>query len=215
MDIHSILQTVSIVSIPLVLAITLHEAAHGYMAKKCGDNTAEMMGRLTLNPVKHIDPIGTILIPAVLLFTGAGFLFGYAKPVPVNFNRLRDIKWDSIKVALAGPGVNLFLAILSVLLMNFVPFFPEYIAEPLVQILLFSVQINVILMVFNLLPLLPLDGGRVLHALLPEPFQSKFGQTEPFGMFILLGLMFLGLLFTIIQPLYIFTVNILQNLVFV
>ena len=209
MDMQAILQTVSIAALPLLLAITLHEAAHGYMAKLRGDNTAELMGRLSLNPIRHVDLVGTILIPGILLLTGAGFLFGYAKPVPVNFNKLKDIKWDTVWVALAGPGINFVLALISVLLLSLLPFLSAFIAEPLAEMLVFSIKINVILMVFNLVPLLPLDGGRVLHALLPKKLQFEFGKTEPYGMIILLVLMFTGILFKIIEPFYSMVIQLL------
>lgn len=212
MDIQAALQTLSIAALPLLLAVTLHEAAHGYMAKLRGDNTAEMMGRLSLNPVRHVDPIGTILLPGILLLTGAGFLFGYAKPVPVNFSRLKDVKWDTVWVALAGPGANLLLAIISVLLFYILPFLPEYVSAPMLEMLVFSIKINIILMVFNLVPLLPLDGGRVLHALLPRKLQFEFGKTERYGMIVLLVLMFTGVLFKIIEPFYVMVLKLLLGL---
>lgn len=199
MDPATILQAISIWGVPVLIAITFHEAAHGFVAKRCGDNTAWMLGRVTLNPIKHIDPFGTILMP-LALYMFSGFMLGYAKPVPVNFLRLRDIKWDTVRVAAAGPLMNVVLAIISVVLLWVALILPPAFAIPLAKMLGASVVINIILMAFNLIPILPLDGGRILHALLPTNLQIPFGQTERYGIFIVLGLAFMGFLGVILMP---------------
>lgn len=180
----NIIYTLAVNAIPLLLAITLHEAAHGYAARVFGDRTAEMLGRISLNPVKHIDPIGTLLIPALTMAYG-GFFFGWAKPVPVNFNNLRNPKTDMIWVAAAGPVANLVMAIGWALLYHFVD-------SAAVQIIAKAgVAWNIALMVLNLLPLLPFDGGRIVAGLLPGPLSYKFSKLEGYGFFILIGLLLL------------------------
>lgn len=209
-DIATFMQNLAIWAVPVLLAITLHEAAHGFVANRYGDSTAWMLGRVTLNPLKHIDPLGTVLLPMLMLaFTG--FIFGYAKPVPVNFSRLRDIKWDTVKVALAGPMTNLLLAVVSVGVMWIALALPQSFQLPLLKICAASVMINFILMWLNLIPLLPLDGGRTLHALLPPRQQMAFAQTERYGFIILLILLLTGLLFQILMPLLNFSVALLNN----
>ena len=204
------MQKLAIWAVPVLLAITLHEAAHGYVAHKRGDSTAWMLGRVTLNPMRHIDPLGTVLLPMLMLaFTG--FVFGYAKPVPVNFNRLHDIKWDTVKVALAGPAMNLLLAVVFVGMMWLLLHLPQAFQEPLLKICAVSVMINLVLMWLNLLPLLPLDGGRVLHALLPPREQMAFARTEQYGFIILLILLVTGLLFYVLTPLLNASVGLLNN----
>ena len=187
------IQAVAINAIPLIFAITIHEAAHGYAARKFGDNTAYMLGRVTLNPVKHIDPVGTILIPLALILTGSPFLVGYAKPVPVNFGRLRNPRIDSIWVALAGPGSNFIQAIIWaifwVLLLGFA--FQEPFLTSMAKA---GVMWNIGLLVFNLFPLPPLDGGRILASLLPARESIALGRLEPWGFFIVLGLVFTGII---------------------
>jgi Zn-dependent protease len=191
------LQTLLIWIIPILFAITLHEAAHGWVASKFGDHTARMMGRVTLNPVKHIDPIGTILVPAVLLIMSTGFIFGWAKPVPINFNALRSPKSGMIWVALAGPGANLIMAIGWL----FVFFLAIKMNIPILQRMADAgILINILLAVFNLLPIPPLDGSRVISALLPNPLAYRYNQLEQYGLFILIGLMYFGGFTKIVKP---------------
>jgi Zn-dependent protease len=191
MDIASIGQALSVWFLPIVIAITLHEAAHAWMAERCGDDTARLLGRVTFNPIKHVDPIGTLLIPGMLLLIGAPFLFGYAKPVPVNFGHLNNPKRDMIWVAIAGPGINVILAFLSALALHLAGYLPTNVGDWVGTNLANSILINVVLAVFNMLPLPPLDGGRVLTGLLPNPYAWKFAQIERYGLFILIGLLFL------------------------
>ena len=191
------LQTLLIWIIPILFAITLHEAAHGWVASKFGDHTARMMGRVTLNPVKHIDPVGTILVPAVLLILSTGFIFGWAKPVPINFNALRSPKSGMIWVALAGPGANLIMAIGWL----FVFFLAIKMNIPILQRMADAgILINILLAVFNLLPIPPLDGSRVISALLPNPLAYRYNQLEQYGLFILIGLMYFGGFTKIVKP---------------
>ena len=184
------LQTLLIYIIPLLFAITLHEAAHGWVASKLGDHTARMMGRVTLNPIKHVDPVGTILVPlALLLMPGVGFIFGWAKPVPINFRALRSQKSGMIWVALAGPGANFLMAIGWLILAIISLKLELFILYSMARVGIF---LNILLAIFNLLPIPPLDGSRVISALLPGPLAYKYGQFEQYGFLILLGLMFIG-----------------------
>lgn len=193
MDTDQIIQTIAVYALPVLLAITLHEAAHGYVARAFGDNTAWIAGRITLNPFRHIDPLGTVVMPIAIYFATQGaFLFGYAKPVPVNFNALRRPKRDMIWVALAGPGANLFQAL--VWGACFVSLKGIGIEEPfLIKTCQAGIFVNVIMMVFNLLPLPPMDGGRVLVGLLPWRAAIAVSRIEPYGFFILLALLLLGI----------------------
>lgn len=190
MQIETILYTISVWALPLLLAITLHEAAHGYVANKLGDKTAFMLGRVTLNPIKHIDPIGTVIMPLALFFVGAPFLFGYAKPVPVNFRNLKNYRRDVILVAAAGPLTNIFLATCAILLLNLFDFSAtDTTSKWLIANLKNAFLINIVLAVFNMLPILPLDGGRILNALLPFEMARAFSRLEPFGFFIVIAIL--------------------------
>lgn len=190
------IQTLLIYAVPILFAITIHEVAHGWVAAKLGDKTAWMLGRLTLNPFKHIDPIGTIVVPAFLYFT-SGFIFGWAKPVPINYNALRSPKYDMLWVAIAGPVSNFIMAFLWLLLLVFSI---NASIRFLIEMAQVGIYINLLLAVLNLLPLPPLDGGRVMSALLPNSLAYQYNQLEPFGLFILLGLLFLGVFQNLILP---------------
>ncbi len=194
MNFPELIQTILIYALPVVFAITLHEAAHGYVAHKLGDNTALMLGRVTLNPIPHIDPLGTIAMPALLYFaTGGNFLFGYARPVPVRFGNLNHPKRDMIWVALAGPGIN-FLQALAWLLAFYMMKGLGVTETYFLKMSLAGVVVNVSMFVFNLFPLPPLDGGRVLVGLLPWRAAVWLSKVEPYGMYIILGLVAFKLL---------------------
>ena len=177
--------------IPVIIAITFHEAAHGFVARLCGDDTAWRLGRVSLNPLKHIDTFGTLLLPALLLLLRAPFLFGYAKPVPVNFKGLRNPRRDMVWVAAAGPGMNIALATLAALAFHLVVYLPDTTNQWVALSLRNALVINVLLAVFNMLPLPPLDGGRIAVGLLPDVLARPLARLEPFGMLILIGLLFL------------------------
>lgn len=205
----TLIQKIAIYALPVIFAITVHEAAHGYAAKYFGDMTAYLDGRMTLNPVKHIDPIGTILVPTLTLLLG-GILFGWAKPVPVDFSRLRNPKRDMLWVAAAGPASNLVMAILWALLYKFAPDFPGYLAAPMGYMAQAGIMINVVLMVLNLLPLPPLDGGRIAVSLLPHHLAVRYAKIEQYGFIILLILLFTGVLFKIMEPFIRGSINIIS-----
>jgi Zn-dependent protease len=189
------LYAVSTWVIPLIIAITFHEASHGYVARLCGDDTAWRLGRVSFNPFKHIDPFGTLLLPAFLLLMRSPILFGYAKPVPVNFQALRYPRRDSVLVAAAGPGMNLALATAAALGFHLLPSLPGTAAAWVGANLKNALIINVLLAIFNLLPILPLDGGRILTGLLPKELAVPFARLEPYGLMILIGVLFILPLF--------------------
>ena len=205
----SLIQKIVIYALPVIFAITVHEAAHGYVAKYFGDMTAFNEGRISLNPIKHIDPFGTILLPAITIMLG-GILFGWAKPVPVDFNRLRNPKKDMLWVAAAGPASNFIMAIFWALVIKFALTAPESIAYPLALMGKAGVSINIVLMVLNLLPLPPLDGGRIAVSLLPHRLARPFAQLERYGFIILIVLLFTGVLGRILGPF----INAASNLIF-
>ncbi len=213
MDIAQLIQNIAIWAIPVLFSITVHEAAHGYAARHFGDNTAYLLGRITLNPIKHIDPVGTILMPLLLLFTTSGaFLFGYAKPVPVRFGNLRNPKRDMVWVALAGPAANLLQAFLwgvVLLLLHAME-----VSEPyFLAVSKAGITVNVVMFVFNLFPLPPLDGGRILVGLLPYRQAALVSRVEPWGFFIVMALVISGIVSRLwMQPLMAVTYTILHVL---
>ncbi|MCX7174142.1 MAG: site-2 protease family protein [Proteobacteria bacterium] len=204
---ENLIQTLAIWALPVIFAITLHEAAHGYVARYFGDPTAWQLGRVSLNPLRHIDPVGTILVPALILATssllaGGGILFGWAKPVPVDFGRLRNPKRDMLWVAAAGPGANMVMTLGWACLLKLATLMPESLfAVPMAEMGKAGIEINAALMLLNLLPIPPLDGGRIAVSLLPHRWAWKFAQLEPYGFVILLALLFTGILGDILGPL--------------
>ena len=207
-DIDRIIQGIAIFALPVTLAITLHEAAHGYVAKKFGDLTAYAQGRVTLNPLKHIDPMGTVVVPLLLLAVSSPYLFGWAKPVPINFGNLRHPKRDMLWVAAAGPGANFLMAFIWALVFKFGLAIPESnFSEPMLLMGQAGILVNVILLVLNLLPLPPLDGGRIAMSLLPHRIAYRFSQIEPYGFIILLVLLFTGALGAVIEPFIFITIR--------
>jgi Zn-dependent protease len=207
----NVIQKITVSAIPIIFAITVHEAAHGYVAKYFGDLTADKMGRITLNPIKHIDPIGTILLPALTLMLG-GILFGWAKPVPVNFANLNHPKKDMLWVAAAGPASNFIMAIFWVLVLKYSVNAPGSAAFFLLEMSKVGIMINLVLMVLNLLPLPPLDGGRIAVSLLPMHLAVKFSQIERYGFIILIVLLFTGILGKVISPMIDFFARLILNL---
>jgi len=182
---------VSIWTLPVIIAITFHEAAHGFVAHLRGDDTAWRLGRVSFNPLKHVDPFGTIVLPAMLLLSGAPFLFGYAKPVPINFRALRSPRVDMILVAAAGPVMNLLLATLAALGFHVLSYVPQLAAPWLAENLKNALVLNVVLVVFNLLPLPPLDGGRIAVGVLPKALATPLSRLEPYGLLLLVGFLFI------------------------
>jgi len=207
------IQRISVYVIPVIFAITVHEAAHGYTARHFGDMTAAAAGRITLNPIRHIDPVGTLLVPTITMLLG-GILFGWAKPVPVNFSRLRNPKRDMLWVAAAGPGANLVMTLLWAMAIKIAPTLPAYAATPVALMGAAGIMINTVLMVLNLLPLPPLDGGRIAVSLLPHPWAMRFAKIEPYGFIILLLLMFTNILGIIMWPLILATLQLISWIFF-
>jgi len=185
------LYDLSVWVLPLIIAITFHEAAHGFVAHALGDNTAYDRGRVSFNPLRHIDPFGTLMLPGMLLLAHSPFLFGYAKPVPVNFRALRHPRIDMVWVALAGPATNIALALVAALAFHILDFLPANMTQWVADNLKNALVINVVLAVFNMLPIPPLDGGRVAVGLLPKPLGIPLARLEPFGMLILIGILIL------------------------
>ena len=211
MDIANLIQTVAIYALPVLFAITVHEAAHGYVARYFGDNTAWSLGRVTLNPIKHIDPLGTILMPLMLYFATSGaFLFGYAKPVPVQFGNLRNPKRDMIWVALAGPGANLAQALLWAMALYLLQ--GAAVGEPFfIKMCQAGILVNVVMFVFNLFPLPPLDGGRILVGLLPYKQAVLVSRIEPWGFFVVMALVLAGVVTTLwMRPLMALTYGFIE-----
>lgn len=215
MDLTSVVKDLLIAAIPILIAITFHEVAHGFVAYKCGDSTAKMMGRLTLNPIAHIDPVGTIIVPLMLfIFSKGTFIFGTAKPVPVNFYNLRHPRRDSALVSAAGPATNVIIAFISILLLVLIDkisivftssaFIGQKIIIPLNKMLQYSVSFNIFIAAFNLLPVPPLDGGRIVTSLLPTKHSYQFSKIEPYGILIVLVLWFTGIARYIIVPIQLF-----------
>jgi Zn-dependent protease len=203
------IQKIAIYALPVIFAITVHEAAHGFAARFFGDMTADRAGRITLNPLKHIDPIGTILLPALTLLVG-GILFGWAKPVPVDFSRLRNPKRDMLWVAAAGPASNFVMALFWALMIKLSVTAPDIYSEPMALMGQAGVMINVVLMVLNLLPLPPLDGGRIAVSLLPNHLAFKYAQIERYGFIILIVLLATGILGRIMEPFIDAVIQIIQ-----
>lgn len=207
----SLIQKIIIWAIPVLFAITVHEVAHGWVALKLGDRTAQMLGRLTLNPFKHIDPIGTVLVPGLLLLLG-GFVFGWAKPVPVSYQNLHQPKRDMAWVAAAGPAANFIMAVIWAIVakLGLMLIHADIsLGQPMMFMGVAGVLINTMLMMLNLLPIPPLDGSRVLSSWLPGPVAYKFSRIEPYGFFILLGLLYFGILSLILWPLVSAMLNLL------
>jgi len=206
MDVNSLVQTVAIYSLPVLFAITLHEAAHGYVARHFGDLTAHAQGRISLNPLRHIDLVGTLAVPILILVVsklagGAGYLFGWAKPVPVNYSALRRPKQNMMWVAAAGPAANLAMALVWALFLKLGELLPENaFSVPMRLIGVAGIEVNVVLMLLNLLPILPLDGGRILASLLPHRMAWQYARLEPWGFPILLLLLFSGYLGVLLRP---------------
>ena len=216
MELSQLIQTIAIYALPVLFAITLHEAAHGYVARHFGDLTAFAQGRISLNPMRHVDLVGTVLVPlAVLLASGGRFLFGWAKPVPVNYSALRKPKQHMTLVAAAGPAANLMMALGWALLLKLGMAVPESAySEPLVRMSEAGVRVNLIFMFLNLLPILPLDGGRILAGLLPNRVSWQYSRLEPWGLPLLLVLVVTNVLDGLLKPLLMFSESLIHAFVF-
>ena len=204
---------------PLMLAISVHEAAHGYMAFRRGDYTAKLMGRITLNPIKHIDPVGTVLVPLMLAFSGTGVLFGWAKPVPVSSVNFKSPRKDNAIVSLAGPASNFLLAAILALIFRLLLWIPgndaimsSVVLKPLVIMVIFGIKISLVLGVFNLIPVFPLDGSHIVQGLLPPHQAQVYSRHERYGFIILIVLMFTGLLWRVIGPFYILSLQLIGKI---
>lgn len=210
----NLVQTIAIYALPVIFAITLHEAAHGYVARHFGDNTAYVLGRVSLNPLRHIDLVGTVLVPLLILITSSGgLLFGWAKPVPVDFSGLRHPKRDMLWVAAAGPLANLFMAVLWALMMKIALVAPHTtFTLPLSLMAKAGITVNLVLMLLNLLPILPLDGGRIAVSLLPNRLAYSFSRLEPYGFPILLLLLFTNMLGAILNPMVSASIHVIATI---
>ncbi len=210
----NLISTLFVFVIPVIFAVTVHEVAHGWVASRLGDQTAKSMGRLTLNPLKHIDPVGTILVPAIMYFA-SGFIFGWAKPVPVNWRNLGHPRRDMAIVAIAGPAANLLMLLFWAMSAKIITLFgnePNQLAQLLFIMCGIGVTINIVLMILNLFPILPLDGGRVLTAMLPRNLAISFSRLEPYGLIILVVLLFSGILWKILVPVFSATLTLISQL---
>ena len=216
MEINPLIQTIAIYALPVLFAITLHEAAHGYVARHFGDMTAFAQRRVSLNPLRHVDPIGTLLVPLVILLASGGrFLFGWAKPVPVNYSALRKPKQHMAWVAAAGPAANMAMALAWALLLKFGMMLPESgYSEPMARMSEAGVRVNLIFMFLNLLPILPLDGGRILASLLPNRMSWQYAKLEPLGLPLLLVLVLTNMLDAVLGPLLMFSESLIHSFVF-
>jgi Zn-dependent protease len=215
MELGPLVQTIAIYALPVLFAITLHEAAHGYVARHFGDLTAYAQGRISLNPLRHIDPVGTILVPGVILVLSTlsgvgGFLFGWAKPVPVNFSALRKPRQHMAWVAAAGPGANLAMALGWAMLFHVAPWLPRFFAVPLSYMAEAGIRVNLVLMFLNLLPILPLDGGRIVASLLPGRAAWQYAKLEPWGLPVIVLLLVTGTLGTVLRPLVVVSESLLR-----
>ena len=216
MDINTIIYNIAVWTIPVLFAITIHEVAHGWVANMLGDKTAKILGRLTLNPIKHIDPIGTIAVPLAMVALQTGFVFGWAKPVPVSTRNFKSPRRDMAIVAAAGPISNLIMAVFWVFIFKLaasvIP--DQAIAQGIMAMGQAGIIINLILFIFNLFPIPPLDGSKVLAGFLPQPLANLMDKIEPYGLFIVLGLVYFGVLNTIMQPVLSFFINSIGSLFF-
>lgn len=213
-DLATTIQYIAVAAIPLIFAITVHETAHGWVADKLGDHTARAMGRLTFNPIPHIDPVGTILVPVVMMLT-TGFIFGWAKPVPVDLRNLNDPRRDWAIISIAGPLSNLLMAMIWMMLLNLsflLPASASAISLPLIEMAWIGVLFNIILMVLNLIPLPPLDGSRVLGWLLPPRLAMQLDRVEPYGIFILIGLLYFGFWQAVMEPVTKFFISLIATM---
>lgn len=208
----NIIQQIAIYALPIIFAVTLHEAAHAFMSHKYGDDTAKILGRLSINPMRHIDIVGTIIFPLLGVALG-GFIFGWAKPVPINYSRLNNPKRNLFWIALAGPLANFVMALAWALIFKLSGYLNLYFGEPLNLMAQAGIAVNISLMILNLLPILPLDGGRAVYALLPDKQAMQYAKVERYGLWILLLLLLVGGLDYVVKPLYLALVNFILTMV--